>query len=51
MSIQEPQSNNDNVIDDLLILASQNLEEDKGLCLGNDNENDKIDEILYKKQN
>ena len=35
----------------MLILVSQKFEEDKGLCLGNDNENDKTDEILYKKQN
>ena len=36
---------------DMLILASQKFEEDKGLCLGNDGENDKTDEIPYKKQN
>ena len=39
----------DSVTDDTLILVSQKLEEDKGLCLGNDDENDKNDEILYKK--
>ena len=35
----------------MLILALQKFEEDKELCLGNDDENDKTDEILYKKQN
>ena len=48
-SIQELQSNDDSVTDDLLILASQIFEEDQGLCLGNDDTNDKTDEILYKK--
>ena len=38
-----------NVIDDMLILVSQKFEEDKELCLGNDDESDKTDEILYKK--
>ena len=51
MSIQELHSNNDSVTDDMVILVSQKFEEDKGLCLGNDDENDKTDEILYKKQN
>ena len=50
-SIQELQSNDDNVTDDMLILVSQKFEEDQGLCLGNDNENDKTNEIPYKKQN
>ena len=50
-SIQEPQSNDDSVTDDMLILVSQKFKEDKGLCLGNDNESDTTDEILYKKQN
>ena len=35
----------------MLILISQNFEEGKGLYLGNDDENDKTDEIPYKKQN
>ena len=35
----------------MLILVLQKFEEDKGLCLGNDNKNDKTDEIPYKKQN
>ena len=34
----------------MLILVLQNFE-DKGLCLGNDDKNDKTDEIPYKKQN
>ena len=50
-SIQEPQSNDDSIIDDMLILVLQKFEEDKGLCLGNNDENDKINEILYKSQN
>ena len=50
-SIQEPQYNDDSVTDDMLILVSQKFEEDKGLCMGNDNESDKTNEILYKKQN
>ena len=45
------QSNDDSVTDDMLILLSWKFEEDKGLCLGNDNESDKTDEILYKKKN
>ena len=42
-----------NVTDDLLIFTSQKFEEDEGFIpsLGNDDENDKTDEILYKKQN
>ena len=48
---QEPQSNDDSVTGDVLILIWQKFEEDKGLCMGNDDENNKIDEILYKKQN
>ena len=48
---QELQSNDDSLTDDMLILVSQKFEEDKGLCLGNDNKSDKTDEILYKKQN
>ena len=43
-SIQELQSNDDGVTD-MLILVSQKFEEDKGLCLGNDDESDKTDEI------
>ena len=43
--------NDDSVTDDILILALQKFEEDKGLCLGNDGKNDKTDEISYKKQN
>ena len=50
-SIQKPQSNDDSVTDDMLIFAPQTFEEDKGLCLGNDDESNKTDEILYKKQN
>ena len=50
-SIQKPQSNDDSVTDNMPILISQKFEEDKGLCLGNDDENDETDEILYKKQN
>ena len=51
-TIQKLQSNDDSVNDNTLILASQNFEKDKdeGLCLQNDDENDKINEILYKKQ-
>ena len=48
-SIQKLQSNNDSVTDDMLILVSQKFKEDKELCLGNDNENDKANEISYKK--
>ena len=47
-SIQKLQSS---VTDDMLILVSQKFEEDKGLYLGNDDENDKTNEISYKKQN
>ena len=36
---------------DMLILVLQKFEEDKGLCLGNDDKNDKTNEILYKKLN
>ena len=50
-SVQESQSNDDSVTDDMRILVSQKFEEDKGLCLGNDDENDKTNEIPYKKQN
>ena len=50
-SIQEPQSNDDSVTDDMLILVLQKFEEDKGLCLGNDDKSNKTDEILYKKHN
>ena len=50
-NIQELQSNDDSVTDSMFILVSQKFEEDKGLCLGNDNENDKTDEIPCKKQN
>ena len=35
---------------DMLFLVSLKFEEDKWLCLGNDNKNDKTDKILYKKQ-
>ena len=34
----------------MLILVSLKFEEDKWLCLGNDNANDKTDKIPYKKQ-
>ena len=34
----------------MLILVSQKFEEDKGLCLGNDDENDESNEIAYKRQ-
>ena len=50
-SIQELQSNNGSVTDDMLILVLQKFEEDKGLCLGNDDKNDKTNEIPNKKQN
>ena len=43
-SIQEPQSNDDSVNDDLLILVSQKFEYIR-LCLGNDDENNKTDKI------
>ena len=43
--------NDDSVIDNMLILVLQKFEQDKELCLGNDDENDKANEILYKKQN
>ena len=33
-----------------LFLYCKKFEEDKGLCLGNDDENNKTNEILYKKQ-
>ena len=49
--MQELQSNNENFTDNMLILVSQKLDEDKWLYLGNDDENDKTDEILYKEQN
>ena len=49
--IQEQQSNNDSLTDDMLFLVSQKFEEEKGLCLGNDDKSDKTVEILYKKQN
>ena len=39
------------VTDDMLILVSQNFEEDKGLHLRNYDKNDKTNEIFYKKQN
>ena len=42
------------VTDDLLILASQKFEEDAERVVssqGNDDRNDKTDEILYKRQN
>ena len=35
----------------MLILVLQKFEEDKALCLGKDDKNDKTDGILYKKQN
>ena len=35
----------------MLILVLQKFEEDKGLCLGNDDKSNKTDEILYKKHN
>ena len=35
---------------DMLILVSLKFEEDKWLCLGNDNKNDKTNKIPYKKQ-
>ena len=41
--MQEPKSNNDSVTDDILILVPQKFEEDKRLCLGNDNESNKTD--------
>ena len=50
-SIQELQSNNDSVTDDMLILIMQKFKEDKGLYLRNDNKNNKTDEIPYKKKN
>ena len=50
-SIQGPLSNDDSVTDDMLILVLQKFEEHKGLCVENDDENDKTDEILYKTQN
>ena len=34
----------------MLILVVQKFEEDKGLCLGNNDKKDKTDEIPYKKQ-
>ena len=49
-SIQELRSNDDSVTDNMLILVLQKFEEDKGLCLRNDDENDKTNEILYKKK-
>ena len=50
-SIQELHSNDDSVTDDMLILVSQKFEENKALCLGNDDKNNKTDEFPYKKQN
>ena len=50
-SIQDLQSNIDSLTDYMLILILQKFEADKGLCLGNDDKNDKTDEIPYKKQN
>ena len=50
-SIQELQSNDDSVTDDMLIPVLQKFEEDKGLTLGNYDKNNKTDEIFYKKQN
>ena len=35
----------------MLILISQKFEENKWLCLGNDNKNNVTNEIPYKKQN
>ena len=35
----------------MLVLVLYKFEEDKGLCLVNDDEIDKTDEISYKKQN
>ena len=49
LEIQEPQSKDDSVTDDILILASQKFGEDKGLCLGDNDENNKINEIIYEK--
>ena len=48
--MQELQSNNESVTDNMLILILQTFDEDK-ICLGNDDENNKTDEILYKEQN
>ena len=45
------QSNDDSVTNDMFILLSQKLEGDKGLNPGNDDENNKINEIPYKNQN
>ena len=39
------------VTNDLLIPTSQKFEENQGLCLGNDDKNNKTNEIPYKKQN
>ena len=50
-SIQELQSNDYSVTDDTLILVSQKFEDDKGLCVGNDDEKGKAYEIPSKKQN
>ena len=50
-SIQELQYNDDSVTGDMLILVSQKFEQDKGLYLGNNDESNETDEILYKKQN
>ena len=49
-NIQELQSKDGSVTDDI-VLVSQKFEKDKGLCLGNDDETDKTNEIPYKKQN
>ena len=51
LSIQEPKFNDDSVTGDMPILLSQKFKEDKGLCLGNNNVNNKSNEILYRKQN
>ena len=45
------QSKDDSVTNDLLILTSQKFEENQGLYLGNDDKNNKTNEIPYKKQN
>ena len=48
---QASQSNDDSIIYDMLIRVSQKFEENKGQCLGNDDKNNKTNEIPYKKQN
>ena len=50
-SIQEAQFNNNSVIGDMLTLVSNKFEENKELCLRNDDDNNATDEIPYKKQN